>query len=83
MNDDIIIASALWLVIINAYVTVRLLRNTGFSRFQKAALSIFIWVIPLIGALLLFVFITDDETPKAPRNPNDGQGVDGMPGGVQ
>ncbi len=71
------------IVILNLYATVRLWGKNTFTHIQKFFQIIIIWLIPIFGSLLILAFITDDETPKGPRNPNDGQGVDGMPGGVQ
>lgn len=81
--NDLIIASILAVIVFNIYVTVRVLLKTEFNQFQKIVQNVIIWIIPILGALLIFFFIRDDEKPKGPRNPNDGQGVDGMPGGVQ
>jgi NADH:ubiquinone oxidoreductase subunit 6 (subunit J) len=82
MNETVI-AGAIGVIALNVYVTVQLLLKAEFNRYQKVAQSIIIWIVPVFGALLIMTFIKDDETPKGPRNPNDGQGVDGMPGGVQ
>jgi len=78
----ILAATALTVIILNIYVTIRVWRKSDFEKFQKIAQSIIIWVIPIIGALVILAFIKSDETPKGPYNPNDGQGNDGMPGGV-
>ena len=80
---DILISSAIIIGLFNLYVTIRLWCKDGFNRFQKIAQSIIIWVFPVLGAILILTFIKDDETPKGPYNRNNGQGVDGMPGGVQ
>ena len=82
MNQIIIFSIAI-IVLLNLYVSIRIWRKEEFSHFQKVSQSIIVWLIPLVGALLIMAFIKDDETPKGPYNTNDGQGVDGMPGGVQ
>lgn len=82
MNDLITIGAAA-LVVLNIYVTVRLLLKAELTGFQKIAQITIIWIIPILGAFTILTFIKDDETPKGPQNPNDGQGVDGMPGGIQ
>ena len=71
------------LVALNFYASFKLLRSGEFEKIQKIFQIIIIWLIPFIGAVIILLFIKDDQTPKGPRNPNDGQGVDGMPGGVQ
>ena len=78
-----IILSIVIAILLNAYATIRIWRKEEFTKFQKGAQSLIVWLIPFIGALFILAFIKDDETPKGPYNPNDGQGVDGMPGGVQ
>ena len=80
---DYILISIALLVALNLYASLKLLRRSEFENVQKVFQIIIIWLIPLIGAVLILLFIKDDHTPKGPRNPNDGQGVDGMPGGVQ
>ena len=80
---NILAAIILIVILFNIYATIRVWSKNEFDKFQKTAQSIIVWLVPIIGALLILTFIKDDETPKGPRNPNDGQGVDGMPGGVQ
>ncbi len=80
--DYIIILIAL-LVVLNIYASFKLLRSIVFENIQKIFQIIIIWLLPFIGAALILLFLKDDQTPRGPRNPNDGQGVDGMPGGVQ
>lgn len=81
--NEILIAVGLAVVAFNVYVTIRLLMKAEFNRYQKVAQSIIIWFVPIFGALLIFIFIKDDETPKGPRNPNDKQGVGVIQDGVQ
>ena len=71
------------IVLLNIYATVRLWRSDSFNQFQKTAQSVIVWLLPVVGAVMVIAFIKEDETPKGPDNPNNGQGVDGVPGGVQ
>ncbi|MCG7979771.1 MAG: hypothetical protein N0E58_16765 [Candidatus Thiodiazotropha endolucinida] len=80
---DYIVILIAFLIALNIYASFRVLRSIEFENAQKLFQIIVIWLLPLIGAALILLFIKDDHTPKGPRNPNDGQGVDGMPGGVQ
>ena len=79
----IFLASAVVVIILNSYVTLRVWRKSDFEIFQKIAQSFIIWLIPIIGALFILTFMKSDEIRKGPDNPNDGQGNDSMPGGVQ
>ena len=79
----IIAVTVLIVIILNVYATLRVSRKDDFEKFQKIAQSAIIWLVPIIGALFILSFIKADETPKGPYNPNDGQGNDSMPGGVQ
>jgi hypothetical protein len=51
--------------------------------FQKVAQTIVIWLIPIIGAIIIYSFVSSYDKSNPPRNPNDGQGNDSMAGGVQ
>ena len=45
--------------------------------------SLLVIFLPLIGSIIVHGMVREfDRIPK-PRNPGDGQGVDGMPGGMQ
>ena len=71
------------IVLVNFYVTLRLWKLETLELFQKVAQSLIIWLVPIIGALIIWLVIKDDESPPSGRNPNDNQGHDSMPGGVQ
>lgn len=71
------------LIILNVSVSYRLLKCDSLTVYQKVAQSIIIWLIPIIGAVIILAFISSYDEPDPPRNRNDGQGHDSMPGGVQ
>ena len=71
------------LIIINIYVSFRVFRCNFLTGFQKVAQTIIIWLIPMIGAILIFAFISNYNKPNPFRSPNDEQGHDSMSGGVQ
>ena len=73
----------LFVCLLNAYVTFRIWRKHEFDRFQKIGQSVIVWLLPILGAVGILVYIRTDENPRGPNNPNDGQGNDSMPGGVQ
>ena len=81
--EDLLMIALPVAVLLNIYATIRLWLRHEFGKGQKFFQTIFIWLIPIVGAMTILAFIRDDTTPKGPDNPNDGQGVDGMPGGVQ
>ena len=41
------------LVLFNVYVSIRVLTHDGLSRPQKALQIVFIWLLPLVGAVLV------------------------------
>ena len=61
------------------FVTVRLIKFGGYSVGQKFAQTLFIWVLPLIGAFVVHTVIrvTERSLPGADRNftPQDPQSV--------
>ena len=80
---DLLIIAIVVLIIINIYVSFRLLKCDSLEVFQKGAQTIVIWLIPIIGAIIIYSFVSSYDKPNPPRNPNDGQDNDSMPGGVQ
>jgi len=80
---DLFIIGIVGLIVINIYVSMTVSKCDSLGVFQKVAQTIVIWLIPIIGAIIIFSFITSYDKPNPPRNPNDGQGNDSMPGGVQ
>lgn len=67
----------------SAYVLFALCSRDEYSKDQKIAQACLVIFIPLIGAIIVHGFIREFDRVAKPRNPNDGQGVDGMPGGTQ
>ncbi len=80
---DLLIIAIAVLIIINIHVSFRLLKCDSLEVFQKVAQTIVIWLIPIIGAIIIYSFVSSYDKPNPPRNRNDGQGNDSMPGGVQ
>lgn len=70
-------------LVLNTYVTYRVIRSESFENKQKFFQSMIIWLLPIFGLILIWIFIDNDESPKPPRNPNDGQGNDSLIGGAQ
>ena len=74
----IVVILLTFIVLINFSVTYKVIINDSLEKFQKVAFSFIVWIIPLIGAFGILTFIKNDETPKGPRNPNDGAGEGSM-----
>lgn len=79
----LLITSIVILILSNSYVSYRVLKSDSFEAFQKVTQLLIVWLIPIIGAIVVFAFISSDEKPNRPRNPNDGQGHDSCIGGTE
>ena len=61
------------LVLFNVYVSIRLLIYGGYSAPQKAAQLLFIWLLPIIGALFVHsVMVVPRRAKKDPGFTKDG-----------
>ena len=60
------------LVVLNIWVTIKLARSASFSAKQKLGISIFIWLVPAIGAIAVYLFIKSDDEPGGPNKPTFG-----------
>ena len=79
-----LIYSILVLIFIySAYVLYLLWHRDEYSKKQKIMQSLIVLFLPLIGSMIVHGVIREFDRIVKPRNPNDGQGVDGMPGGTQ
>jgi hypothetical protein len=78
----LIAAVCILALLFQLYVTVRLLRYTGYSNGQKVAQLFILWLIPVIGAWIVNIIIHDTVTPAIPadRNftPDSGNNTPGM-----
>ena len=72
------------LVVLNCLVSLRVVFARGITGTQKILQVLLVWVIPLLGGLVVFLFHRTDSEPRGPAEPPFGGGAhDGMPGGVQ
>ena len=76
--SDIVIYGLGGLMFYQAYVTIRVIRSKSYSSKQKWRQSLFIWLVPFVGAAItLAVLATDREAPVrydknvAPQKPNN------------
>ncbi len=64
------------------YVTVRLIRYTGYSNGQKIAQLFIIWLVPIFGAWIVNIIIHDTVTPTKPTDRNFTRDSGGNPPGI-
>jgi len=68
------------IVCINIAVTIFLFRLDTLDQFQKYAQTLIVWIVPLLGALVLWLFNRNDyENPKSKKfggGPRDSSGSD-------
>jgi amino acid transporter len=62
------------ILILNIMVTVKINKSEYISKHQKGIQILLVWLIPIAGALLIYFFHKNDETPKGPRKPPFGGG---------
>lgn len=83
-NWDAVTIGLAVLVGLNCLVSLRVGLAKGFTAIQKILQITIIWVVPLLGAIGIWLFHRTDSEPKGPSEPPFGGGAhDGMPGGVQ
>jgi surface polysaccharide O-acyltransferase-like enzyme len=62
---------ALFMVVVLAFqswVTFRLWRVDWFEKAEKVAQSKLIWCLPLLGAVMVYSVIADEDEPRGPTN---------------
>ena len=65
--SDIVIYGLGGLMFYQAYVTIRVVGSKSYTPKQKWRQSLFIWLVPFVGAAItLAVLATDKETPVRP-----------------
>ena len=57
-------------VLFQVYVTYRLWRSNAFEKAQKVAQSKLVWLLPMLGAVIVFSVLMDEE--KHARGDTDG-----------
>jgi len=66
MNSTILII-IVTLILLNIFVSIYLFRRDSLDQFQKIAQTILVWLIPFIGAIVLWLFhrSQDDEITRS------------------
>jgi len=73
---------AVTLVVLNCLVCLRIVFATGLTAVQKLLQVALVWLIPLLGMLLVYVFHQVDNAPRGPAEPPFGGGAGGPPQGA-
>jgi hypothetical protein len=55
-------------LVFQIWVTVRLWRIDWFERTEKVAQSKLIWLLPILGAVMVYSVIADEEEPRGPTS---------------
>jgi len=83
-NWDAVTIGIAVLVGLNCLVSLRVGFVKGLTAIQKTLQIAIVWLIPLLGAIGIWLFHRTDNEPKGLSEPPFGGGAhDGMPGGVQ
>lgn len=76
---NLLITAIAVLIIVNIYVSFSVFRCDFLEVFQKIAQTIIIWLVPMIGAIIIFAFISSYYKPSPFRDRSDDQSHDGIP----
>lgn len=64
---SIIVASGTTLAIVNVIETLFVVASSAFARGQKARICGLIWLVPLLGAIGVAIFLSVERTTPRPR----------------
>lgn len=56
------------ILVFQVFVTYRVWRVDWFERSEKIAQSKFIWLLPLVGAVMVYTVIADEDEPRGPSS---------------
>ena len=65
LSDHLEIVIAV-VVLFQAYVSLRIAFYGGYTRTQKAIQILIAWFVPLLGAVVVYLFLTSDKSPSKP-----------------
>lgn len=68
------------ITVFNIVVSAVAIKRQSFSLLQKVALVVVIWLLPVIGAGIVYAFLKSDDDPKGPDKPHFGGGHSGSVG---
>jgi len=75
-----IVAVVLALAVINATVTVLVLRSVSLLRTQKLAQCLIVWLVPVLGAIVVAIFLSSNREPSPHRRTHHTRGEEDYPG---
>jgi hypothetical protein len=55
------------LLAVQIWLTVRVWKSPSYERSQKVLQSKLIWLLPVVGAVLVFSLMPDEDDPPRPR----------------
>ncbi len=67
------------LLLINLFASYKLVRSNSFEFKQKVLQALLVWLLPFLGALIIILFIKDDNEPRGPDKQTFGGGTGGDP----
>ncbi len=67
-SDFVFGAMLVGLVVFQIWLTRKVWLSQMFDRQQKMRQSQLIWLVPLVGAVLVFSLMPEDDTPKKPSS---------------
>ena len=56
------------LLLYQAHVTSRVVKSNSLTRAQKALQTVFVWVVPFVGAATVHAFLASDTEIPLPRD---------------
>jgi hypothetical protein len=84
MEWDAMTIGALVLLVLNVLVTLKVTLARTVTGVQKVLQALLVWLVPFLGAIVVYLVHRSDSQPRGPAEPPFGGGAhDGMPGGVQ
>lgn len=67
----VMVVGTLLLITVNTVMSISVAHATTYTKSQKAAQVMGIWLLPVVGALAAWVFLREDDLgPPPPENPH-------------
>ncbi len=80
METPVLVLAVLSVGLAQLVVTVRVWRSDWFSRPQKVALSVLVWLVPVLGAAVAYAALRHDDDVSRPKpNPDMSNSVIDVP----
>jgi H+/gluconate symporter-like permease len=67
MDSSVLLIIIIPLILLNIFVSIYIFRHESLDQFQKVGQTIIVWLIPFVGAIVLFLFLRsqNDEITRA------------------